>query len=51
MKGGEGTFYNPNAVKTFFNILSSILSVLVSKKDESSFRGALESSFPIPSYP
>lgn len=51
MKGGEGTFYNPNAVKTLFNILSSILSVLVSKRDESSFKGAPESSFPIPHSP
>lgn len=32
MKGGKGTFYKPNAVKTFFNILRSILSVFVSKK-------------------
>lgn len=40
VKGGEETFYNPNAVKTLSNILSSILSVLVSKGDRSSFKGA-----------
>lgn len=45
MKSGEGTFYNPNSIKTLFNILSSILSVSVSKKTRALLKGPLNPHF------
>lgn len=55
MKGGKETFCSPNAVKTFLNILRSILSVFISKKkkkkDKSSFKGAPNPHFQFHVFP